>query len=179
MDKFEVGQEVYDVACGKGVVECLNDGIYDYIIVKFNDRLYESYTTNGIKNYFDKRPSLFHQDPRVVGFEEAEKKPVKNILNEDWCKNVVYMGMFNRRIVFGEYSYIAIDKSGALCVFGREPKKNNIEKVWHESPYRIIFNFNKNFEDWKHYISKIDWQDYDKWLEENNLTEFASNYGGK
>lgn len=70
---WEVGQVVWDVRYGKGVVDTLA-ALEDYPVgVEFQDGMRASYTKDGKNRYEDKYRSLFFSEPKI----EAELFPPK------------------------------------------------------------------------------------------------------
>lgn len=62
--KWVVGQEVWDIRFGKGVVVCVDfDGFFK-IRVKF-EKLFSTYTTEGLYDRNDKHRSLYFSEPVV------------------------------------------------------------------------------------------------------------------
>lgn len=75
-DKFKVGDKVYDIRCGAGVVEEIVDENYP-ILVNFNERG-ESYTSCGLQDIDDVNPTLLTiPEARARGYDVPKEKVKK------------------------------------------------------------------------------------------------------
>lgn len=72
--KWEVGQEVWDVRYGKGVVTEVNNSSYSPISVAFENSD-EEYTLGGKYYKDDKNRSLYFSEPQIIAEKFPPKKP--------------------------------------------------------------------------------------------------------
>lgn len=64
---FRVGQKVWDVVRGEGVVVEVRANAYTYpVIVEFSDERKEIYTKEGVKDELNKNPSLYPYPVEVI-----------------------------------------------------------------------------------------------------------------
>lgn len=80
---WQVGQEVWDVRYGKGIVDTLLAIPCQYPIgVVFTDGGTASYTSKGLNRCTDVYRSLFFSDPKIVADTMPPKKPFVPVLNK-------------------------------------------------------------------------------------------------
>ena len=73
--EWKVGQEVWDIRCGKGVVETLQASVAYPIGVLFPGGGVASYTKQGKIGRMDTYRSLFFSEPVVIAERFPQKKP--------------------------------------------------------------------------------------------------------
>lgn len=99
---FYVGQKVWCVLFGEGVVAEITHGLYP-VNVRFENGEVESYTSKGHLLHRGNR-TLFHRPVKIVQGESATKPSI------DWSH------------VKGEYKWLAVDKDGSAYVYENEPE---------------------------------------------------------
>lgn len=72
---FKVGQTVWDVRKGKGVVMRVDKGQGYPIVVDFEDTSACCYTIDGKYNRNDKHPSLYFSEPKIEAATEPPFEP--------------------------------------------------------------------------------------------------------
>ena len=100
---FKVGQKVWCVIFGEGVVAEINQNSYP-IKVKFKNGEVSTYTSGGYMFSNCINPSLFHRPVKIVQDESATKPSI------DWSH------------VKGEYKWLSVDKDGSAYVYKGEPE---------------------------------------------------------
>ena len=99
---FTVGQRVWCVIFGEGVVAEITCGMY-LVKVRFGNGEMESYTSKG--NLLSRgNRTLFHHPVKIVQDESATKPSI------DWSH------------VKGEYKWLSVDKDGSAYVYENEPE---------------------------------------------------------
>ncbi len=102
MIEFYVGQRVWCVNFGEGVVAEITCGMYP-VKVRFESGEVESYTSKG--NLFSRgNRALFHHPVKIVQDESATKPSI------DWSH------------VKSEYKWLSVDKDGSAFVYENEPE---------------------------------------------------------
>ena len=119
---FKVGQQVWCVIFGEGVVSRLVDGPFS-VVVEFLNGEEEPYTSTG---HFFRRvgnQSLFPYPVKIVQDESVVTKP-----SIDWSH------------VSPEYNYLAQDEDGQGYLCGKKPHRRN--SAWcMETPYILATTF--------------------------------------
>ena len=98
---FEVGQKVWDVVAGEGVVSLINKEYHYPVIVRFSDGSERTYSTDGKSVKSNEPPSLYPYPVEIV------KKMTKPTVN--WNH------------VNSRYNYLAQDSDGTCWVYENEP----------------------------------------------------------
>jgi hypothetical protein len=108
---FEVGQRVWDVTAGEGVVLCTRDWIpYKPVVVRFKDEQERTYSVDGKRDLvMDENPSLY---PYPVEIIKKDSKP-----SIDW------------EHVRSKFRWIAQDAEGGCWLYEERPDKINGEWV--------------------------------------------------
>lgn len=99
---FEVGQKVWDVVRGEGVVEAIESDTPYSVVVEFVTGGRDTYMTNGKCHVNDKNRSLYPYPVEVV------KKVAKPSINWD--------------AVDERFNYLAVDADGSAYLYGDEPE---------------------------------------------------------
>jgi len=107
---FEVGQRVWDVVRGEGVVDAIASNTPYPILVKFAAGGVTTYMTNGKSHVNNKNPSIY---PYLV---EVVRKVVKPSINWD--------------AVDERFNYLAVDADGSAHLYGDEPELCLTSKEW-------------------------------------------------
>lgn len=108
---FKVGQPVWDVLAGEGVISRINKDSHYPVIVKLSDGSERTYTIDGKSMNSDEPPSLY---PYPVEITKKVTKPTVN-----WNH------------VNSRYNYLAQDESGTCWVYENVPIL--IEDEWASS----------------------------------------------
>lgn len=98
---FEVGQKVWDVVVGEGVVSLIRKDFTHPVVVAFKDGGDRTYTTDGKSIRTNEKPSLYPYPVEIV------KKVTKPSI--DW------------EHVRDEYNYLAQDANGNAWLYWEEP----------------------------------------------------------
>ena len=99
---FEVGQKVWDVVRGEGVVEDVRECLSTYpVVVGLGSGRYESYTLEGRYAEYDENISLYTHPVEVI------KKVTKPSINWEHVR--------------GEYKFLAQDVNGKAWMYCTEP----------------------------------------------------------
>ena len=102
---FEVGQTVWDVVRGRGVVSTIDSETPYPINVKFADGGGDTYMTNGKSHVNNKNRSLYPHPVEVV------KKVVRPVI--DWSH------------VHSKYRWLAEDPDGSYWLYEKQPYKTD------------------------------------------------------
>ena len=106
---FEIGQKVWDVIRGRGVVVRIDNDLDYPVVVDFDTGRSESYATDGKYAEYDENISLYHYPVEVI------KKMAKPTVNWDH--------------VHSRYNYLAQDKEGTCWVYENIPIPREVEWV--------------------------------------------------
>ena len=105
MIEFYVGQKVWCIIFGEGVVAELTNGVYS-VKVKFKNGDVTSYTSRGYMYSNSINQSLYHHPVKIVQGESAIKPSI------DWSH------------VESEYKWLSVDKDGSAYVYENEPERS-------------------------------------------------------
>ena len=98
---FEVGQKVWDVFYGEGVITSIENASHYPVAAAFSDGMERTYAADGKFVKSNEAPSLYPYPVEIV------KKVVKPSINWEH--------------VSGEYKYLAEDSNGAAFLYEKEP----------------------------------------------------------
>ena len=104
---FEVGQKVWDVVRGEGVVEDVRECLSTYpVVVGLGSGRYESYTLEGRFAEYDENISLYQYPVEVV------KKSVRQVVKPS----------INWEQVREEYKFLARDENNTAWLYQEKPE---------------------------------------------------------
>ena len=104
---FKVGQKVWDVLCGEGVVVDVRKCVCNYpVVVSFDSGRRESYTTDGKCKEEHEKPSIY---PYLIEVIKKVKKP-----------------SINWEHVRIEYKFLAQDIDGSAWLYCEEPELGEV-----------------------------------------------------
>ena len=134
---FTVGQKVWCVIFGEGVVAEINHDLYP-IKVKFKNGEVETYKSGGYMFSNCINQSLFHHPVKIVQDESATKPSI------DWSHDSE------------KYQYLAMDADGLHQLFAEPPKRTSCTwHTWEHCVYAGCFaSFIPGTCDWKDSLVK-------------------------
>ena len=129
---FEIGQKVWDVVVGEGVVARIN---YEYrypVIVKFSDGSERTYVADGKSVRTNLKPSLYPYPVEII------KKVTKPSINWEHIR--------------GEYKFLAQDEDGDAWLYCEKPELVEDEWAVAQGGYTTTYShssFTHGTCDWK------------------------------
>ena len=119
---FEVGQKVWDVVRGEGVVEDVRECLSTYpVVVGLGSGRYESYTLEGRFAEYDENISLYQYPVEVI------KKVTKPSINWEHVR--------------GEYKFLAQDANGDAWLYYEKPELVEDEWVVTQGECSTVYSY--------------------------------------
>ena len=139
MIEFYVGQKVWCVLFGEGVVAEMTHGPY-HVKVMFKNGDVTIYTSRGYMYSNSINQSLFHHPVKIVLDESATKPSI------DWSH------------VKGEYKWLSVDKDGSAYVYEDEPERGGSD-YWFSpngslNEVNVLASYTPGTCDWKDSLVK-------------------------
>jgi hypothetical protein len=124
--EFRVGDKVWDVRHGNGIIEYIKDGRLCLVGVEFQDGSGLTYTLDGKVSSLDKRRSLFHGHDLTVN----EKLPVRGTKLEDMKVGEMWVDLHG-------FEFITL-------------RFYNDKVIAYNRQYELVFSLDENeIRDWK------------------------------